>query len=208
MSKLIFFHVLVSLALLSISYAWKRPLVRSMGNQIPETSQLPLKTDASGKKAVIDASKALGVVLASSLFTPMVSYAEEKAKKKKKPKVLETDLGIPYIEIQKGSGPYPNTGDYIVMDYTAFLKNGTVYDSTEVKGRKPISFRFGYKQMIPGVESVVSYMQAGGEATCSIPAKYAYGEKGVCIDGQGCIVPPNEDIKYAIKVRNIGVGFN
>ena len=25
-------------------------------------------------------------------------------------------------------------------------------------------------------------MQPGGEVTCTIPAKYAYGEKGICIE--------------------------
>ena len=29
-----------------------------------------------------------------------------------------------------------------------------------------------------GLESVIGEMQPGGQATCSIPAKYAYGSKG------------------------------
>lgn len=39
-------------------------------------------------------------------------------------------------------------------------------------------------QVIPGIESVLEYMQPGGEVTCTIPAKYAYGEKGICIEVQ------------------------
>ena len=39
-----------------------------------------------------------------------------------------------------------------------------------------------YSQVIPGIESVLEYMQPGGEVTCTIPAKYAYGEKGICIE--------------------------
>ena len=39
-------------------------------------------------------------------------------KKSKKPKVLETDLGIKYIELIKGSGPYPNPGDFVIITYT------------------------------------------------------------------------------------------
>lgn len=61
---------------------------------------------------------------------------------------------------------------------SGFLSDGKVFDSTETKGRKPLSFRFGQKQVIPGLESVIENLQAGGEATCNIPAKYAYGEKG------------------------------
>lgn len=110
--------------------------------------------------------------------------------------------------VEKGSGAYPSTGDFIVLDYIGFLANGTVFDSTEVKGRKPLSFRYGEKQMIPGIESVLSYMQPGGVATCTIPPKYAYGEKGVCVEGQGCIVPPNETLKYVLKLKNVGAGYN
>jgi FKBP-type peptidyl-prolyl cis-trans isomerase len=73
----------------------------------------------------------------------------------------------------------------VVVDYTAFLNNGTVWDSTEIKGRKQLSFRMGLKQTIPGLESVLEYMQPGGEATCVIPPQYAYGAKGVCLPNGG-----------------------
>lgn len=52
-------------------------------------------------------------------------------------------------------------------------------------------------------------MQAGGEVTCTIPSKLAYGEKGICLpNNQGCIVPPNETLKYVLKLRNVGAGYN
>ncbi len=57
-----------------------------------------------------------------------------------------------------------------------------MFDSTESKGRKPLTFRFGQKQVIAGLESVIAEMQPGGQCTCSIPSKYAYGEKGVCLE--------------------------
>lgn len=44
-----------------------------------------------------------------------------------------------------------------------------MFDSTEANGRKPLSFRFGKKQQIQGLESVIANMQPGGECTCSIP---------------------------------------
>ena len=74
-------------------------------------------------------------------------------------KVLETDLGIKYIEIKKGSGPLPIDGDLVVINYSAFLSNGQMFDTTEVKGKKPLAFTLGKKQIIPGLESVIEYMQ-------------------------------------------------
>ena len=110
--------------------------------------------------------------------------------------------------MKKGLGPFPETGDFVVIDYTGFLSNGTLFDSTESKGRKPLSFRIGKNQFISGVEDVLSYMRVGGEATCIIPSMYAFGVKGICLPDQGCLVPPNENVKYVIKLRNLGVGYN
>lgn len=174
----------------------------------PNSLTTPVNVHDESRKLLSGAGKAIATALLVAPLAPEIAMAADKVKKSKKPKVLETELGIKYIELQKGSGAYPNDGDYVIIDYTAFLNNGTVFDSTESKGRKPLSFRYGRKQVIPGLESVIGYMQAGGEVTCSIPSKYAYADKGVCIAGQGCIVPPNEDLKYAVKLRNVGVGFN
>lgn len=149
------------------------------------------------------------ILIAGGLFfnVPNV-FADEAVKKQKKAKVLETELGIKYIELKKGSGPYPTPGDFVVINYSAFLSNGTVFDSTEIKGRKPLSFRFGRKQQIEGLESVLSYMQPGGECTCTIPPKYAFGEEGICIKDQGCLVPPNETLKYVIKLKQVAPSYS
>ena len=84
-------------------------------------------------------------------------------KKTKKPKVKETELGIKYIELKKGEGLFPNKGDYVVIDYTGFLPDGKPFDTTIGKGKKfkPLAFRFGEKQLIPGLESVLENMQPG-----------------------------------------------
>ena len=62
-----------------------------------------------------------------------------------------------------------------------------MFDSTDIKGRKPLSFSFGKMQLIPGLEDVISNMQPGGEVTCSIPSKYAYGAKGICMEVSGLV---------------------
>jgi FKBP-type peptidyl-prolyl cis-trans isomerase len=155
-------------------------------------------------------SIAATALTASALLLPAASLpalAEEVTKKKKKPKVLETELGIKYIELKKGSGPYPQPGDFVVISYSGFLTNGTMFDSTEIKGRKPLSFRFGKKQQIQGLESVLANMQPGGECTCTIPPKYAYGADGVCVPNEGCIVPPNETVNYVVKLRAVAPAY-
>jgi FKBP-type peptidyl-prolyl cis-trans isomerase len=55
------------------------------------------------------------------VISPKLVLSDDSSAKKKvkKPKVLETpDLGIKYIELTKGSGPYPSPGDFVVISYT------------------------------------------------------------------------------------------
>lgn len=136
-----------------------------------------------------------------------LAFADE-TKKMKKPKVLETENGVKYIEVKKGEGNSPGDGDFVVINYTGFLPGGKVFDTTEGKGKKPISFRMGMKQMIPGIEEVLKRMRPGGEVTCTIPSKLAYGTKGVCIEGQGCLIEPNTDLNYVVKLKAVALSPN
>lgn len=167
---------------------------------------------ASRKLLISTGVAALAVEMILPTNSQAYGDADELARKKKPKKdkvvVQETDLGIQYLVSKKGSGAYPNQGDFVVINYTGFLSDGTVFDTTEGKGKKPLAFRMGEKQVIPGLESVVEMLQAGAEATCTIPSKYAYGQKGVCIKEGECLIPPNEKLRYAIRVKTIGAGYN
>ena len=81
-------------------------------------------------------------VIAAATAWPKASYAEGATKAPKKPRVLETENGIKYIDIKKGDGPFPSEGDYVVINYTGFLSNGTLFDTTEGKGKRALSFRY------------------------------------------------------------------
>jgi len=198
-----FILIVAFLASISTSYSWttlpqsKRSFLlpaasvstteSTLATANPVTIQQSVTTGMN--RALAASAGALSLSTLIALAVPQIASADSDAststptKKTKKPKVLETpDLGIKYIEVTKGSGPYPNPGDFVVITYTAFLSNGTVFDSTEIKGRKPLSFKFGQSQVIPGLESVVGELQPGGQATCNIPAKFAYGSKGVCVE--------------------------
>lgn len=151
----------------------------------------------------------MGGTAAAVFAADREAYVEPGKPKPKKVKVLETDLGIPYVVLKKGEGAYPNPGDFVVINYIGFLPDGTPFDESHEK--KALSFRFGQKQVIPGLESVIELMQVGGEVTCTIPAKYAYGQKGVCIEGQSgkeCLIQPNTDLKYFVKLKRVGAGYN
>lgn len=154
-----------------------------------------------------------------------------KKKKEGKIKVSETSLGIKFIDVKVGDGPNPGPGDIVSINYLAFLSNGTEFDSAYAK--KGLTFKYGSKVVIPGLEDVLETMRPGGQRTCTIPgkhiipvyyiqfihqhpprasyfvlsAKYAFGSKGVCVGGS-CLVPPNEDLKYVVTLKKVAANYN
>jgi FKBP-type peptidyl-prolyl cis-trans isomerase 2 len=81
-------------------------------------------------------------------------------------------------------------GDYVEVDYTGRLKDGTIFDSsikeTAKKSKyydknrryKPLGFTVGKGKMIPGFENGVVGMNLGEKKTIEIPPEEAYGKKG------------------------------
>ena len=128
--------------------------------------------------------------------------------------VRTTKGGAKYVVVKEGSCPlidpsgalgscYPAPESYITIDYTGFLPNGQVFDSTEKKGGKPLSFRLGERQVVPGIEEVVARMKPGEEVQALLPAALAYGDKGVCTDDGECLIKPGTNLKYFIRLNRV-----
>ncbi len=43
------------------------------------------------------------------------------------------------------------------------LPDGTIFDGQHAKGKKPLAFKIGAKQVIPGLEEALASMKPGGE---------------------------------------------
>ena len=66
-------------------------------------------------------------------------------------------------------------GDFVKVDYTGTLDDGSIFDSSE--GRQPLEFTLGQGQMIAGFEKAVLGMKLNETKTVTIPAAEAYGER-------------------------------
>lgn len=78
-------------------------------------------------------------------------------------------------------------GDYLLIDYTAKLEDGTVYDTTSKekaieagiydpeKDYRPFFFRVDTGQVIKGIDKGVLGMKEGEEKILTIPPEEAYG---------------------------------
>ncbi|MBN1441421.1 MAG: peptidylprolyl isomerase [Planctomycetes bacterium] len=65
-------------------------------------------------------------------------------------------------------------GDAVILHYTGWLADGTEFDSS--RGRDPLEFHVGRKQVIDGVDSAVLGMRVGETKRVEVPAAAAYGE--------------------------------
>ncbi|KAA8495091.1 Peptidyl-prolyl cis-trans isomerase FKBP16-3, chloroplastic [Porphyridium purpureum] len=137
-------------------------------------------------------------------LVPAVIAAEEK-KAASKLTFIDTESGLAYAEIKKGSGPMPHDGDLVIVNYVAYLADGTIFDNTTVPGRKPLAFQMGARKVIPGLEEALRTMQPGGKRKVIVPPKLAYGSRGVCFGEEGCLVPPNSVLEYDLELVRVAV---
>lgn len=66
-------------------------------------------------------------------------------------------------------------GNTVSLSYTGTLDDGTVFDASEKHG-KPLEFKAGEGQVIPGFDHAVLGMKEGEEKTFRLESKDAYGD--------------------------------
>ncbi|MBW2977534.1 peptidylprolyl isomerase [Candidatus Woesearchaeota archaeon] len=67
-------------------------------------------------------------------------------------------------------------GDKVKVEYEGKLDDGTVFDSSEKHGGKPLEFQIGSKQVIPGFEKALIGMEKGEEKEIKLKPAEAYGD--------------------------------
>lgn len=105
-----------------------------------------------------------------------------------------TETGLKYYDLEPGDGGAPEAGQQVEVHYTAWLEDGTKFDSSLDTGR-PIPFIVGSGQPIPGWDEGISTMQFGGKRQLVIPPDLAFGEQGA-----GGIIPPNATLIFEVEL--------
>jgi len=111
--------------------------------------------------------------------------------------VTTTESGLQYWDAAPGEGPSPQEGDNIVIEYSGFLEDGTLFDSS-FKRPKPFTFPLGQGRVIKGWDEGVATMKKGTKRQLIIPGDLAYGEKG-----RPGRIPPNATLIFDVEL----VGF-
>lgn len=112
------------------------------------------------------------------------------------PNMQTTPSGLKYTIIQKGNGPYPDSGKTVLVHYSGFLTNGKRFDSS-VERDEPFVFTVGMHQVIPGWEEGILLMNKGTKARLIIPPSLAFNNKKV---GQ---IPANSDLIFDVELIDI-----
>lgn len=124
------------------------------------------------------------------------------------PEIFNTPSGIKYAILKepKNKGSYPLNGDIVAIEYTGYLTNGNIWDSTHAEGKSnALLFKLGTDVVIDGINEMVSNMVVGQKVQCIIPAKLAFGDKGLCIPDGECLIKPGETLVYDIYLKKSSI---
>jgi FKBP-type peptidyl-prolyl cis-trans isomerase SlyD len=85
---------------------------------------------------------------------------------------LDPDI---YGQTTPNPGTVIQAGAEVTFDYTLTDESGTVIDSSKGKGKEPIHYIHGKRQIIPGLEKELVGMAVGGEKKVTLKPEDAYG---------------------------------
>jgi peptidyl-prolyl cis-trans isomerase A (cyclophilin A) len=152
-----------------------------------------------------DAAQSWNAVEAFRVFENARSKREEEAKKAAQEALDklaagfdQTDSGLRYKIIQKGSGAQAEKGKSVSVHYEGSLDNGQVFDSS-YRRKDPITFTLGIGQVIQGWDEGIALLKEGDKARFVIPSYLGYGERGA-----GGVIPPNATLVFDVELLKVG----
>jgi len=87
---------------------------------------------------------------------------------------------VEVVDQAVGSGLEPRRGWFVIIRYTGWIyeeqapdRKGKKFINSDDRGA-PVSFVYGYKRALPGLEKGMEGMKVGGHRSIIIPAKYAF----------------------------------
>jgi peptidylprolyl isomerase len=114
---------------------------------------------------------------------------------------VTTPSGLRIIDVKPGTGPVPQAGQTVTVNYTGWLfvdgKKGKKFDSSLDRG-EPFSFTLGQGQVIKGWDEGLATMHVGGKRTLIIPPDLGYGASGA-----GADIPPGATLMFEIDLLSV-----
>src|SRR5580693_7934505 len=114
---------------------------------------------------------------------------------------VTTPSGLRIIDVKPGTGPVPQAGQTVTVNYTGWLfvdgKKGKKFDSS-LDRNEPFSFTLGQGQVIKGWDEGVATMHIGGKRTLIIPPDLGYGANGA-----GGVIPTGATLIFDVDLISV-----
>ena len=182
------------------------PLVDSLvGHQVGTRVLLGLPgsadgTDASAASAVwlvqataIVPLRAVGTPVEPAEGLPVVTLAEDGAPSIEVPADFAAPPELVAQTLIEGDGPVVETGQYLNVQYSGWLTDGTQFDSSWTGGT-PFGTQIGVGSVITGWDEGLVGKTVGSQVLLVIPAELGYGA-----DGSGSI-PPDSTLIFVVDI--------
>jgi FKBP-type peptidyl-prolyl cis-trans isomerase len=109
----------------------------------------------------------------------------------------ETESGLRYQILQKGTGAKAEKGQTVSVHYKGQLPDGTVFDSS-YKRKQPLEFPIGVGQVIAGWDEGIQLLNVGDKARLVIPSDLGYGSRGA-----GGVIPPDATLIFDVELMDV-----
>jgi FKBP-type peptidyl-prolyl cis-trans isomerase FkpA len=105
--------------------------------------------------------------------------------------------GLYVQDLEVGPGTVAVAGNTVVVHYTGWLPDGTVFDSSYER-EKPLSFMLGVGLVIRGWDEGLVGMRVGGRRRLVVPPSLGYGRPG-----SPPAIPPLATLVFDVHMINV-----
>lgn len=121
-----------------------------------------------------------------------------------------TESGVFYVIEKEGTGPEVEQGNTVHVDYTGYVLDGTVFDTSvesraresnlynQAKNYSPISFEVGVGRVIKGWDEGLQRLRKGSVAKLIIPSPLAYGP-----NQRSEVIKANSILVFDVEVTDV-----
>lgn len=139
----------------------------------------------------------INAAMRAAMETPQLSTQDAAVIEQRFPNAHRNPSGLMYVVHAPGEGPTPRPGATVSVNYDGRLLDGTVFDSSNARGR-PFTFRVGTGEVIPGWDEAFLSMRKGERRTLIIPYWLAYG------DSAAGKIPARATLVFDVELLEIG----